>query len=95
MFHDHLYTDTRGFYLTDVHHVNINNLTIYNMPGGGLRVSDCDYINIVDNEIYAVSRKSFSGTHGLVVTNANSQIQGSDDTNDGYKNKYFKKQSTS
>lgn len=75
------YTDTRGMYLTDVHHIDIERNTIRLMPGGGLRVSKCDYINIKDNEVENCSRKSYSGTHGLVVTNA----ENGTDTNDGYK----------
>ena len=79
------YTDTRGFYFSDVHHIDIINNKIHHTPGNGFRVAYCDYINIEDNEVYATSRKSYSGTHGLVVTNADSEIQGFADTNDGYK----------
>lgn len=66
------YTDTRGLYLSNVHHVDIVNNHIHHTPGNGLRVSDCDYINIIGNEVEYCSLKSFSGTHGLVVTNADS-----------------------
>lgn len=66
------YIDTRGLYLSNVHHIDIVNNTISNMPGGGLRVSDCEDVNIIGNEIYACSRKSYSGTHALVVTKATS-----------------------
>lgn len=66
------YVDTRGLYLSKVHHIDIVNNTISNMPGGGLRVSDCEDINIIGNEIFACSRKSYSGTHALVVTKATS-----------------------
>ncbi len=62
------YTDTRGMYLSDVDHINISNNTIHHTPGGGLRVAFCEYIDITDNEIHDCSRKSYSGTHGLVVT---------------------------
>ena len=79
------YTDTRGIYLSNVHHIDILNLKVHDTPGNGFRVADCDYINIIGNEVYNTSRKSYSGTHGLVVTNANSDIQGTPDTNDGYK----------
>lgn len=64
------YTDTRGFYLSGVQHINIQNLHIHHMPGGGLRVSECEYINIIGNDIHDCSRRSYSGTHGLVVTKA-------------------------
>jgi hypothetical protein len=42
------------------------------MPGGGLRVSDCEDILIQGNEINDCSRRSSGGTHGLVVTKATS-----------------------
>ena len=66
------YTDTRGLYLSKVHHIDITDCIIHNTPGGGLRVSDCEDINILHNEVYACSRKSYSGTHALVVTKATS-----------------------
>lgn len=66
------YTDTRGMYLSDVNHIDIIDNEIHHMPGGGLRVSDCEDINIVGNEIHNCSRKSYSGTHALVVTKATS-----------------------
>lgn len=66
------YIDTRGLYLSNVHHIEIYRNTIHDMPGGGLRVSDCEDILIEGNEVYACSRKSYSGTHALVVTKATS-----------------------
>ena len=66
------YIDTRGMYLSSVHHIDIINNHIHHMPGGGLRVSDCEDINIIGNEINDCSRKSYSGTHALVVTKATS-----------------------
>ncbi|MGH1338090.1 MAG: T9SS type A sorting domain-containing protein [Aureispira sp.] len=66
------YIDTRGLYLSNVHHIDIIGNTIHDMPGGGLRVSDCEDITIQNNEVYACSRKSYSGTHALVVTKATS-----------------------
>ena len=66
------YTDTRGMYLSDVHHIDILNNHIQKMPGGGLRVSKCEDINIIGNEIDNCARKSYSGTHALVVTKAKS-----------------------
>ncbi|MEN8928838.1 MAG: right-handed parallel beta-helix repeat-containing protein, partial [Flavobacteriales bacterium] len=74
------YTDTRGMYLSNVHHINIKNNNIHHMPGGGLRISECEYIWIRENEIHYNSLRSFSGTHGLVVTKAKST-----DTTSGYK----------
>lgn len=66
------YYDTRGMYLSDVHHIEITNNHIHHMPGGGLRVSDCEDILIKNNEINDCSRRSSGGTHGLVVTKATS-----------------------
>ncbi len=66
------YYDTRGLYLSDVHHIDIVNNHIHHMPGGGLRVSDCEDILIKGNEVNDCSRRSSGGTHGLVVTKATS-----------------------
>jgi len=66
------YTDTRGFYLSDVDHIDLINNKIHHVPGNGFRVADCEYINIIGNEINDTSRKSYSGTHALVVTKTRS-----------------------
>lgn len=66
------YYDTRGIYMSDVNHIEIVNTHIHHMPGGGLRVSDCEDILIQGNEINDCSRRSSGGTHGLVVTKATS-----------------------
>ena len=66
------YTDTRGIYFTNVDHIDIINNTIHHTPGGGLRVAEGEYINIISNEIHNCSRKSYSGTHALVVTKSKS-----------------------
>jgi len=62
------YTDTRGLYMTDCHHVYIEDNVIHHVPGTGLRVASSEYILIAGNEIHDCSRKSYSGTHALVVT---------------------------
>ncbi|MEW4922690.1 DNRLRE domain-containing protein [Algibacter sp. 2305UL17-15] len=64
------YTDTRGLYFSKVHHIDILNNTVHHTPGNGFRVSDGDYLNITGNEVYSTSRKSYSGTHGMVITNS-------------------------
>ena len=64
------YTDTRGLYLSYVDHIIIRGNTIHHTPGNGLRVADCEYIDILENEIHDCSRKSYSGTHAMVVTKA-------------------------
>ncbi len=62
------YIDTRGLYISNSDNIEITGNTIHHTPGGGLRVSDCKFINIEENEIYRCSAKSYSGTHALVVT---------------------------
>ena len=74
------YTDTRGLYLSNVDHIKILHNIIHHTPGGGLRVADCEYVDIIGNEVYDCSGRSYSGTHGLVVTKARSS-----DNYDGYK----------
>lgn len=74
------YTDTRGLYLSNVNHINIKKNNIHHMPGGGLRVASCEFITIDENEVHYNSLRSYSGTHGLVVTKATST-----DTNSVYK----------
>ena len=75
------YTDTRGIYISNtVHHIELRNNIIHDTPGNGFRVQGCDYVIIENNEVYNCSRKSYTGTHGLVVTNATSI-----DTNDDHK----------
>eukprot|EP00957_Ditylum_brightwellii_P034005 2575554-Ditylum_brightwellii.AAC.1 len=38
------------------------------MPGGGIRVSKSEYVDVINNHVHNTSRKSFSGTHGIVAT---------------------------
>lgn len=62
------YIDTRGMYLSNCESIIISNNIIHHMPGNGLRVSLSKNIEIKNNEVYLTSVKSYSGTHGLVVT---------------------------
>jgi len=62
------YIDTRGFYASNCEHLIITGNTIHHTPGGGLRISDSKYVEIYENEIHNCSRRSYSGTHALVVT---------------------------
>ena len=64
------YTDTRGLYISGSDHIIIVNNHIHHTPGGGLRVSESSYVKIIGNEINDCSRRSYSGTHALVVTKA-------------------------
>lgn len=74
------YTNTRGLYVSNVHHLIVKNLTIGFMPGVGLLVAKSDYVEITGNKVHDCSRKSYAGTHGLVVSNSVSM-----DDFDGYK----------
>ena len=55
-------------YVSDSDHIELSGSRVHHMPGGGVRFASCEYVDIVDNEVDANSRKSYSGTHGLVVT---------------------------
>lgn len=72
------YIDTRGLYLSQAHHITLIGNTISHMPGGGLRVAECEDIHIENNEISHCSKRSYSGTHGLVVTKTVSSRTDSD-----------------
>jgi hypothetical protein len=62
------YTDTRGAYFSDCNNLVIEGNIVHHMPGGGIRVSYSEHVDIIGNEVHDCSRKSYSGTHGLVVT---------------------------
>lgn len=64
------YVDTRGLYCSGGHHIIIRNNHIHHTPGNGLRVSEADYVVITNNEVNDCSRRSYTGTHGLVVASA-------------------------
>ncbi len=64
------YPDTRGFYISGCHHMEMTNNTIHHTPGGGLRVSESSFVKVLENEIYNCSGRSYSGTHALVITKA-------------------------
>ena len=64
------YTDTRGVYVSDSHHIELSGSHVHHMPGGGVRFAYTDYQWIFDNEVDNCARKSYSGTHALVVTYA-------------------------
>jgi len=66
------YTDTRGIYLSDGDHIDLIDLLVHHTPGNGFRVANSDYINVIGNEVHNTSRKSYSGTHGLVISNSKS-----------------------
>lgn len=70
------YTNTRGIYVSNSYHITISNCRVHHTPGGGIRVSYTEYVDIIDNEVHDTSRKSYSGTHALVVTYTSDDIDG-------------------
>lgn len=68
------YVDTRGIYFTRVEHVTIERCSVSFMPGTGLRVAEGEFVDILYNEVSHSSRRSSSGTHGLVVTKTSDRI---------------------
>ena len=60
------YFDTKGLVIQNSHHVRVRNNHIRMMPGTGMRANGCSYVWVTDNEIENCSRRSYSGTHGLV-----------------------------
>ncbi len=64
------YVDTRGLYVSGSNHIKIIGNEIHHTPGGGLRISESSYVTISENEIHNCSRRSYSGTHALVITKA-------------------------
>lgn len=64
--------DTKGIYVSNSHHIHLLNNVIGYMPGTGLRVAGCDYVDIIGNEVHNSSRRSYAGTHALVVHSSES-----------------------
>ena len=62
------YTDTRGFYMSGSQYVEVLDNLIHHVPGNGLRISESEFVTVEGNEVHDCSRRSYSGTHGLVVT---------------------------
>ena len=62
------YTDTRGVYVSDSHHVELSGSHVHHLPGGGVRFAKSEFFFVFDNEVDNCARKSYSGTHALVAT---------------------------
>ena len=60
------YFNTRGLIAQLSDHIRITNCHIRMMPGTGLRANTCSYVWVEGNEIENCSRRSYTGTHGLV-----------------------------
>lgn len=72
------YTNTRGLYINNVHHIDLINNHIHHAPGTGFRVAEADYINAIGNKVHDCSRKSYAGTHGFVFSNCVSMDNNND-----------------
>ena len=62
------YTDTRGVYVSDSHHVELSGSRVHHLPGDGVRFAKSEFFSVFDNEVDNCARKSYSGTHALVAT---------------------------
>jgi hypothetical protein len=76
------YTDTRGLYMSDSQYVELRNNYIHHVPGTGLRVAKCEFVDVVGNEIHDASRRSYSGTHALVATYTKDELPANSDWGD-------------
>jgi parallel beta-helix repeat protein len=72
------YTDTKGIYMSDSHHIQLSGNNVHHLPGGGIRVAYSEYVDVVDNEVHNCARKSCSGTHGIVATFTPDRLQQED-----------------
>jgi len=61
------YVDTRGLYLSDVHHIDILNNHIHHMPGGGTRSGNDYRINILKNKVHHNYNEQYSWAPSKVV----------------------------
>lgn len=57
----------KGILVNLSNHIEISDCTIHHFPGGGLRVTGSDYINILRNKVHHNSSRASVGTHGLVI----------------------------
>ena len=73
------YIDTRGIYVSNSHHIKIKDNYVHHIPGGGIRVSKSSFVEITGNHIHDCTRRSYSGTHALVVTNTKNNHANSTD----------------
>ena len=60
------YTDTKGLLVQKSHHIEVMGNHVHHLPGTGLRLQQCGYVDVIGNEVDNCSRRSFSGTHALV-----------------------------
>ena len=75
------YIDTRGLYVSGSNHIEIIGNEIHHTCGGGLRISESSYVTISENEIHNCSKRSYSGTHALVVTKSEEGTPNTTDDN--------------
>lgn len=71
------YTSTRGIYVQKSYEITIQDCEVHHMPGGGIRVSDSEYIDVINNEVHNNARRSYAGTHAIVATKTRDDRGGS------------------
>jgi Secretion system C-terminal sorting domain len=59
--------DGKGLLVQLSHHIRIQGNEIYNFPGGGLRVTASDFVDVLQNDVHHNSGRASVGTHGLVI----------------------------
>lgn len=59
--------DSKGLLVNLSHHIDILNCEISNFPGGGLRATASDYLNLNYNIVHHNSSRASVGTHGFVI----------------------------
>ena len=77
------YFNTSGISINACHHIEIVNNTVSNMPGEGIRSFSSDFLTITDNTVFACSRRSSTGVHGLSVYKLNSEIDSKNANDEG------------
>lgn len=68
--------NTGGLLVQDSAHIEIVGCTVGYAPGTGLRCQGCDYLTVRNCTVHNSSRRSSSGTHGLVLHTLTSAADG-------------------
>jgi hypothetical protein len=59
--------DSKGVLVNLSNNIEIKNCNVHHFPGGGIRVTGSDYINLIGNEVHHNSSRASVGTHGFVI----------------------------
>lgn len=57
----------KGLLVQLSHHVDVTNCEVHHCPGGGLRVTQSDYVNFKRNKVHHTTTRASVGTHGVVA----------------------------